>query len=1125
MAESFDPYHVWLGIPPEDQPPNHYRLLGIRPFEANPDVIDNAADQRMTHLRTFQTGKNAKLSQKLLNDVSAARLCLLHAPSKSDYDRKLKASLPPPAGSGISLASQSGIKTASPSAISQAAAQSGKSAAASNSGLASTAKPSNGGAAGGPPPVPVSREAMRRQAAGMPVAQAMGASSSAPPRSAAAPLAPTTAVNRPQPKKKNLAGPLIGGGIALVALVGLGVGYAMMKQAENGESPSKPGGDAAAATTTSAAVAVQPVQPVKPVEQPKNDPNAPATLVFNTGAPNPAGLSILVDDRPIPAGQGDVWEFPLPPGQHQVHAIRSGFKPFDATVVAAAGQRLPIDLKWQQLSILRFQWPVADREGATLMIDGQRQPLTATELEFQLLPGVHQVRIVRRGFVVQSKAIDVTTPGVTAFVPEWKPVPVVAQNLPAAKEGRPVDLLALADPQGERVRGEWRKENGALISDKSHPAIMPIPITPHGDYRITMVCERTDGFDSMAMGLVYDGNIFTAGVDSFPDRGGFAGVEVVDGQRVNETPFRKTGRFITNNKPTTLVFTVLKNHFWLTQDGQVLVDWPNSDYRRCTLFNFYKGVDETKPFVTTWSSVYRITRLTLTPLNEGAAAVAQNPTKLPNLVGNDPAAKPVEKPAVKEPKVAVPDAAAQAAATKTVQGVYRDDLKRATAPEQKIELARKLHTDGLGTADDPVGRYVLLKMARDLAASTGDLETAGEVLDDMAERYEMDGLEAKADMLIAASKTPLHSEDVSTRLNALADDAVAVDRYDLAKKLLTAGLTLKDSALRKQTIIHQKEIGETETEFHKLKAAIDTLKTSPDDPAANLAVGKFNCLVKGNFEVGLPLLAKGNDKALADLAKLELAQSADSAEQIKVADSWWDTGKRAARLHAKSIYETILPSLNGISRVRIEKRLQELEAKPGGESWTNLLKLIDPDKNAVRGKWTKSSEGLQCTTPAFGALAAVPFEPAANYLIRAEVTRLSGNNEVMLVLPVAGSEVRVALGVNEKWGGIDRINNQMIYANGPLARPAPVENNKRYVIEVSVRTGQAGADPTSQPVEILVRVNGSDFTSFQGLASQLTGLPYGWRLANPKNPAIGCSNSTAVFHSLQYRKLSAKSGK
>jgi hypothetical protein len=29
MAADFDPYHKWLGIPPPQQPPHHYRLLGI----------------------------------------------------------------------------------------------------------------------------------------------------------------------------------------------------------------------------------------------------------------------------------------------------------------------------------------------------------------------------------------------------------------------------------------------------------------------------------------------------------------------------------------------------------------------------------------------------------------------------------------------------------------------------------------------------------------------------------------------------------------------------------------------------------------------------------------------------------------------------------------------------------------------------------------------------------------------------------------------------------------------------------------------------------------------------------------------------------------------------------------
>ena len=82
MADKFDPYHEWLGIPASEQPPNHYRLLGIPAFEDSPTVIENAADQRMAHLRTFQAGKHSQESQRLLNEVAAARICLLNAEKK-----------------------------------------------------------------------------------------------------------------------------------------------------------------------------------------------------------------------------------------------------------------------------------------------------------------------------------------------------------------------------------------------------------------------------------------------------------------------------------------------------------------------------------------------------------------------------------------------------------------------------------------------------------------------------------------------------------------------------------------------------------------------------------------------------------------------------------------------------------------------------------------------------------------------------------------------------------------------------------------------------------------------------------------------------------------------------------
>lgn len=90
MAEEFDPYHKWFGIPPKDQPPTHYRLLGVDPFESDRDVITSAADMRMSHVRNFQTGKRSDLAKKIRNEISAARLCLLDPEKKSQYDELLR---------------------------------------------------------------------------------------------------------------------------------------------------------------------------------------------------------------------------------------------------------------------------------------------------------------------------------------------------------------------------------------------------------------------------------------------------------------------------------------------------------------------------------------------------------------------------------------------------------------------------------------------------------------------------------------------------------------------------------------------------------------------------------------------------------------------------------------------------------------------------------------------------------------------------------------------------------------------------------------------------------------------------------------------------------------------------
>ncbi|MEM7475696.1 MAG: hypothetical protein AAF483_11955 [Planctomycetota bacterium] len=130
MSEEFDPYHIWLGIPPDQQPPNHYRLLGLELYESNADVIDAAASRQTAYLHTLASGPNRKASQQILTEVAAARRCLLDATAKATYDEQLRSSLAPanpPASaaekSSLSSPTPNPAKASSPNVVGSDAAQ------------------------------------------------------------------------------------------------------------------------------------------------------------------------------------------------------------------------------------------------------------------------------------------------------------------------------------------------------------------------------------------------------------------------------------------------------------------------------------------------------------------------------------------------------------------------------------------------------------------------------------------------------------------------------------------------------------------------------------------------------------------------------------------------------------------------------------------------------------------------------------------------------------------------------------------------------------------------------------------------------------------------------------------
>jgi hypothetical protein len=308
---------------------------------------------------------------------------------------------------------------------------------------------------------------------------------------------------------------------------------------------------------------------------------------------------------------------------------------------------------------------------------------------------------------------------------------------------------------------------------------------------------------------------------------------------------------------------------------------------------------------------------------------------------------PIPPPVSRDPpKAPVPGEAAQQEAMKLIRDLFKAEYAR-RAPADVQALAAKLLQQGRETKDDLVGQFVLLQQARELAVQAGDLATALAAVEETGKAYAVDGLGLKVQAL-AAAPLPASRPEASRALAASCletiDEALEADRWDaaaeLAVKAEAAARAAKEIGLLKRALQRKTEIEATRRESELAKAAEKALAAAPDDPAANLAVGRYAACVKGDWERGAARLAKGADAALKAAAEKELAKPAEPQAQAATGDAWWEAAEKSKghpfeerwRGRARHWYETALPGLAGLARIKVERRLEQIVASPGDPS-------------------------------------------------------------------------------------------------------------------------------------------------------------------------------------------------
>ena len=87
----FNPYREWLGL--ERSPTHYYELLGLPIGETDVQRIEAAAARALSSLRSIKPGQRQGHWNALLDQLEAARDCLLTADLKVRYDQRLRRKL------------------------------------------------------------------------------------------------------------------------------------------------------------------------------------------------------------------------------------------------------------------------------------------------------------------------------------------------------------------------------------------------------------------------------------------------------------------------------------------------------------------------------------------------------------------------------------------------------------------------------------------------------------------------------------------------------------------------------------------------------------------------------------------------------------------------------------------------------------------------------------------------------------------------------------------------------------------------------------------------------------------------------------------------------------------------
>lgn len=356
-------------------------------------------------------------------------------------------------------------------------------------------------------------------------------------------------------------------------------------------------------------------------------------------------------------------------------------------------------------------------------------------------------------------------------------------------------------------------------------------------------------------------------------------------------------------------------------------------------------------------------------------------------------------------------------------------------------------------------RYVMLRDSARISAENFKLPTSFAALEKMVDTYQVKFDAIASDVLKTAkkgAKSPEQNAEFAELGIKLADLGMKWNEYDAAVKAVNESKSVAgkagDKSLVEKTNEKLKEVTLLKKEFDDYVKAEDglskiTFEDTVNDPKKkadfekfNLIAGKWQCFKEDKWNIGIYMLPMGSDKDLASIAQKEQKLFENkiplTAENFyDLAESWYAKTKNEpdkrekARYGTRALhwYDRTLETATGALKAKTKTRIGELGAvAAGGKTIVDLLKLIDLNKDSVKGDWKYVGQNLVSPPVAFARIQ-IPIIPPEEYDLKILVALKSGTGSLNVGL--VGGNAQFQHGVNDSIAGIDLLDGKLANAN------------------------------------------------------------------------------------------------